>query len=546
MKYLSESTKEKLNNELQKKLLDSTKEHIIYYLLTNDSFLSSIVDFLNPNVFQPKYRGIVTKAINFYKKYNSPVKDNAEEIFTDIKELQLVKNLLNIKPKNKDLLLDIVLNIYRRYLINEAIELTKAKQEELEQADINRDPSETLDENKKVINDILSMWNDILISSTKHADVGIEIFDPQDITKEIAQLEKERTTRIYLGYPLLDNIFTGVYRGEILNIFAPTGVGKTMLLINFMTNILLTGRNVLYLTLELNRISILKRFLQLFAKFHMSKDELTSTYISKMLVSYSEKYNDSIGRGRIVYKSPNTFSVQDLRILCAKLETKGFVPDAIVIDYADYIKPARFYETKRHSIEDVYMDLQTLADDLNVAILTASQTGRSASRSKVVSAEDSFEGYVKSQISDKILGVNEIDYETASNINVLRGFVNDYIILKGHIAKNRSNSGKGRILMLQDKITTRVYVIGYLFEGNNGLQVSLTGQDVITQPIPLAKLPTFEPFGKRTLMVDGFGVDVLIPELNKGMEKELNNIRLLRPEGFVKQFRKDKTIFKGE
>jgi hypothetical protein len=84
------------------------------------------------------------------------------------------------------------------------------------------------------------------------------------------------------------------------------------------------------------------------------------------------------GDCRMICTPMYTTSVQDIVSYIENLEYyDNFRADAIVIDYADLIKPSNKSGTEvRHQLNDIWMNLRNLAMTRNVLIMTATQTNR--------------------------------------------------------------------------------------------------------------------------------------------------------------------------
>ena len=88
------------------------------------------------------------------------------------------------------------------------------------------------------------------------------------------------------------------------------------------------------------------------------------------------------------------------------MKLQGFVPDMIIIDYADLMKPATSKKEKRFELESVYEDLRGMAVDFDVPILTASQATRDSADAEIITMEAIAEAYLKAAVSDTIISMS--------------------------------------------------------------------------------------------------------------------------------------------
>jgi replicative DNA helicase len=89
----------------------------------------------------------------------------------------------------------------------------------------------------------------------------------------------------------------------------------------------------------------------------------------------------------------------------------GFLPDLIIIDYADIMKPLINYAEKRHSLTSIYEGLRALSMELNVPIWTASQTSRMSINKNEFDLSSISESLGKAQTADIIVGVARTDQD---------------------------------------------------------------------------------------------------------------------------------------
>ena len=123
-------------------------------------------------------------------------------------------------------------------------------------------------------------------------------------------------------------------------------------------------------------------------------------------------------KGRLFIKEwpTKTASPQTIRAYVQRLiATKNFVPDIILIDYADLLRGSRQFGDKRFELEGVYEELRALAQELNVVIITADQTNRSGLEMEVVTIAQIGEAYAKATVCDVIMTVSRKMEDKQSN-----------------------------------------------------------------------------------------------------------------------------------
>ena len=91
--------------------------------------------------------------------------------------------------------------------------------------------------------------------------------------------------------------------------------------------------------------------------------------------------------GRIFIKEyPAGYAtINTLKAHLDKLQlTKDFIPDIILIDYADIMRSTRKYDSLRHELKLIYEELRSWATEIGIPIWTASQINREGSNHDVI------------------------------------------------------------------------------------------------------------------------------------------------------------------
>lgn len=115
---------------------------------------------------------------------------------------------------------------------------------------------------------------------------------------------------------------------------------------------------------------------------------------------------------RIFNRDPSTQTVQDLKGELQRLRiTEGFVPDVIIVDHADNIKPSRGYNEKRHELSNIWSELSTLSKH-GYLIWTASQTNRAGWSSEWITPDMIGEDAGKLMICDGVMLINQWKSDT--------------------------------------------------------------------------------------------------------------------------------------
>lgn len=156
---------------------------------------------------------------------------------------------------------------------------------------------------------------------------------------------------------------------------------------------------------------------------------LPETYFNKITVpkitmkqrikgveSFEKMYGNNM-----FYKVYPRFSagVDDIRRDLDILEQReNFIPDVVVVDYADILKPSKHLAKAdpRHGIDDIWKNLAALASERQVAVITASQGNRSSLKKVQKEESDLAEWIGKLGHVDIFGAINQTDIEKKKGV----------------------------------------------------------------------------------------------------------------------------------
>ena len=113
--------------------------------------------------------------------------------------------------------------------------------------------------------------------------------------------------------------------------------------------------------------------------------------------------------GKLIIKEYPTrsASIQTIKNHIDKLRRRDFVPDLIILDYGDLIRPENSgRDEKRHQLETIYEELRGMAQENECPVWTASQTNRSGLNAEVITMESISEAFNKCFVADFIFTVS--------------------------------------------------------------------------------------------------------------------------------------------
>jgi hypothetical protein len=245
----------------------------------------------------------------------------------------------------------------------------------------------SFDEISKAINDALKLG--------MSNDIGYDFL--VDFEK---RFEVKSRNPVTTGWDEMDHLCKGgLGRGELGVVVAPTGAGKSMVLVHLGTEALKHGKTVVHYTLELSDTVVASRY-----------DSCYTQFAIRELPQYKDQIFEMIKDmpGRLIVKEypTKTATTNSIRLHIEKLKMRGINPDMIIVDYGDLLRPISNQKEKRTELETIYEELRGIAAETNCPVWTASQTNRSGLNAEVITMESISEAFNKCFVADLIFSVS--------------------------------------------------------------------------------------------------------------------------------------------
>lgn len=207
----------------------------------------------------------------------------------------------------------------------------------------------------------------------------------------------------------------GLLKKSIIAITAPTGFGKTLMMCHIASSYLLKGKKVLYFTMEMSEKKIAERIDAnlLDVDIGLLKDLPVETFQKKIEALKTR------GIGDIVVKEFPTgaATANHFRHVIRELkQKKGFVPDAIFVDYLNICASSRFHSGDANSYvyaKAIAEELRGIAVEFDCPLITATQFNRSGSSSSdpsITDTSDSFGVPMTMDLQIAIFSTEEMDH----------------------------------------------------------------------------------------------------------------------------------------
>lgn len=425
---------------------------VLACLISSPEFLIQSLDVLNPNYFDSDAnRWIVNKTMSYYSEYKTvPSNDvfvfEVKKVQDDVLKLALVEQLRAVFKRKEDDDLKYVQDSFLEFAKNQSLKAAIIKSVDLLQ---------------------LGRYNEI----KSLVDNALKAGQPKDIGhnwKEDYALRLAGNSRIPVptGWNALD-ILTGggLGAGELGVIAAPSGIGKSWALATIGANAARLGKKVVYYTLELNENYVGLRY-----------DTIFSGIESNEIVNNPDKIKQLIdiipGDVVVKYYPARTITVHTLHSHLEHLISNKFVPDIMLVDYADLIRSVDRADARHQELGFIYEELRALGAHFNIPCWTASQTQRSSLQDDIIEADKIAASYEKIMTADLVMSLSRKLEDKANNTG------------RAHLMKNRfgpdgitlpvfMNTAIGRIEIYDETSANGILLKQQMESGESMLRKSL-------------------------------------------------------------------------
>ena len=405
---------------------------ILRNLVFNEDYSRKVIPFIQPDYFEQKTEKVIFEEIvQFIVKYGSAITiealnievENRTDLTEDqIKEIREINNSLNDSVVDNQWLLDTT----EKWCRDRAIYL--ALMESIHIADGNDDKK-----NRDAIPTILS---DALAVSFDN-NIGHDYLQNYEERYEFYHRQEDK---IEFDLEYFNKITKGGIPNKTLNIaLAGTGVGKSLFMCHVASSVLLQGRNVLYITLEMAEERIAERIDANLLNVPIQQlVDLPRQMFENKVTSLSKKT-----QGTLIIKEYPTASAHSghFKALLNELALKkSFRPDIIFIDYLNICASSRYksnLSVNSYSyIKAIAEELRGLAVEFNVPIVSATQTTRSGFGSSDVELTDTSESFGLPATADlmfALISTEELEQLGQIMVKQLKNRYNDPTIYKRFI-----------------------------------------------------------------------------------------------------------------
>ena len=223
-------------------------------------------------------------------------------------------------------------------------------------------------------------------------------------------INKGRIEGVPTGYRELDDLLTGMHGGEFILVAARPSMGKTAFGMNVIGNAAIrAGKKAAIFSLEMPAEQLAMRMMCTEARVNMQnvrRGVLETDEWMRLCEAMA-----TIGEANIFIDSTSGISVPEMRSKARRLQMEHGL-DVIFVDYLQLMSGAGQFGSRQEEVSSISRALKTLAQELNVPLIAASQisrapTGRSNHRPMLNDIRDS--GAIE-QDADVVMFVHREEY----------------------------------------------------------------------------------------------------------------------------------------
>ena len=402
---------------------------ILRNLIYDEEFSRKVIPFIQLDYFEQRIERVIFEEISkFIVKYGSSITTEALAIQledrddlneTEIKESRDAVSLFTDDKVDNQWLVDTT----EKWCRDRAIYL--ALMESISLAD-GKDDKKGRDAIPSILSDALA------VSFDNH--IGHDYLEDYEDRYESYHRKEER---IEFDLDLFNKITKGGIPNKTLNIaLAGTGVGKSLFMCHVASGVLLQGKNVLYITLEMAEEKIAERIDANLLNVNIQNiTDLPKAMFEKKVHKLKKKT-----QGELIIKEYPTASAHSghFKALLNELSLKkSFKPDIIFIDYLNICASSRYRAGSNVNsysyIKAIAEELRGLAVEANLPIVSATQTTRSGYASSDVDLTDTSESFGLPATADlmfALISTEELEGLNQIMVKQLKNRYNDPTIYK--------------------------------------------------------------------------------------------------------------------
>jgi len=239
------------------------------------------------------------------------------------------------------------------------------------------------------------------------------LFDENSIQQRVSDADDVGSRIPTLFHSIDRHTKGGPSRKELWMLMSPPSRGKSMGLINLAANALFTRKNVLYVTVEMSKEKVARRFDRRLTGMTTGEIIRNKDKFVKHMMSFRNLYKGNL----VITEYPSrSVTVADISAHIKLLSRRyNFHTDVLMLDYVDELRRPR-NERETYAIGEVISELRGLSVRSNVLVWTATQTTRLGFTKTVLDMDDVADSWDKAKIADGMIAICQTKEEEADSV----------------------------------------------------------------------------------------------------------------------------------
>ncbi len=197
--------------------------------------------------------------------------------------------------------------------------------------------------------------------------------------------ESREVTGLATHFNELDNMTSGLQKGELIIIAARPSMGKTALAINIAQNAAIKSQaTVAVFSLEMSKEALLRRMLA--SQAWVDQRKLQTGFLPKEDQVKLQHALEQLVESRIFIDDTAGISLAEMRAKARRLKQNAHGLDLVVVDYLQLMSATlpsaggKRYENRTQEVSAISRGLKALAKELNLPVVALSQLSRASER----------------------------------------------------------------------------------------------------------------------------------------------------------------------
>ncbi|MFZ0743548.1 MAG: replicative DNA helicase [Terracidiphilus sp.] len=197
--------------------------------------------------------------------------------------------------------------------------------------------------------------------------------------------ESREVTGLATNFKVLDNMTSGLQKGELVIIAARPSMGKTALAINIAQNAAIqSNATVAVFSLEMSKEALLRRMLA--SQAWVDQRRLQTGFLPQEDRVKLQRALEQLIESRIFIDDTAGISLAEMRAKARRLKQNAGGLDLVVVDYLQLMSATlpsaggKRYENRTQEVSAISRGLKALAKELNLPVVALSQLSRASER----------------------------------------------------------------------------------------------------------------------------------------------------------------------